>query len=117
MNDYQKDMQFRKLNAQKDVIEVKVMRNGLEQLVGNEDVVVGDVLLLDTGDKVIPLPLAKAQLAIDFRATQHLESAPVIHSSICYDELVQVRRDVPLGSAQSRNTPFSLMQRLQLRIS
>lgn len=56
MNDYQKDLQFRKLNAQKDVIEVKVLRNGVEQLVGNEELVVGDVLLLDTGDKVHLLP-------------------------------------------------------------
>lgn len=56
MNDYQKDLQFRKLNAQKDVIEVKVLRNGVEQLVGNEELVVGDVLLLDTGDKVRLLP-------------------------------------------------------------
>jgi Ca2+-transporting ATPase len=27
-NDYQKDLQFRKLNAQKDIIEVKVFRKG-----------------------------------------------------------------------------------------
>jgi hypothetical protein len=32
-NDYQKDLQFRKLNAQKDVIEVKVFRGG-QQTVG-----------------------------------------------------------------------------------
>jgi P-type Ca2+ transporter type 2C len=52
VNDYQKDLQFKKLNAQKDIIEVKVLRNGEDQLIGNEDIVVGDVLLLDTGDKV-----------------------------------------------------------------
>lgn len=52
MNDYQKDLQFKKLNAQKDVIEVKVLRNGTDQLVGNEELVVGDILLLDAGDKV-----------------------------------------------------------------
>lgn len=52
INDYQKDLQFKKLNAQKDVIEVKVLRGGEEQLVGNEEIVVGDILLLDTGDKV-----------------------------------------------------------------
>lgn len=53
INDYQKDLQFKKLNAQKDVIEVKVLRGGVEQLVGNEEIVVGDILLLDTGDKVV----------------------------------------------------------------
>ncbi len=39
-NDYQKELQFKKLNAQKDVIEVKVIRSGEEQLVTNSDVVV-----------------------------------------------------------------------------
>ncbi len=39
-NDYQKELQFKKLNAQKDVIEVKVLRSGEEQLVTNSDVVV-----------------------------------------------------------------------------
>ena len=52
VNDYQKDLQFKELNAQKDIIEVKVLRNGEDQLIGNEEVVVGDILLLDTGDKV-----------------------------------------------------------------
>ena len=39
-NDYQKELQFKKLNAQKDVIEVKLIRSGEEQLVTNSDVVV-----------------------------------------------------------------------------
>lgn len=52
-NDYQKDKQFKKLNAQKDLVEVKVVRNGEELLVENIDVVVGDLLVLDTGDKIV----------------------------------------------------------------
>lgn len=59
VNDYQKDLQFKKLNAQKDVIEVKVLRNGEDQLIGNEEVVVGDILLLDTGDKVCLLSVLR----------------------------------------------------------
>jgi Ca2+-transporting ATPase len=51
-NDYQKDMQFKKLNAAKDSIEIKVLRNGVELLIPNTDILVGDVLLLDTGDKI-----------------------------------------------------------------
>ena len=47
------DKQFHKLNAQKDDIELKVVRGGQTLLVGNHDVVVGDVMLLDTGDKII----------------------------------------------------------------
>lgn len=31
---------------------MKVVRNGKEQLVTNHDIVVGDLLVLDTGDKV-----------------------------------------------------------------
>jgi Ca2+-transporting ATPase len=53
VNDYQKDLKFRKLNAQKDVIEVKVIRGGDTVLVKNSDVVVGDLLVLDTGDKIV----------------------------------------------------------------
>ena len=52
-NDYQKELQFRKLNAEKDSITVKVLRDGTEKLLPNTEVVVGDVLLLDTGDKVV----------------------------------------------------------------
>jgi Ca2+-transporting ATPase len=51
-NDWNKDKQFRKLNSQKDEIRVKVIRAGIQILVLNTDIVVGDVLILDTGDKV-----------------------------------------------------------------
>ncbi|KAI7841822.1 hypothetical protein COHA_004351 [Chlorella ohadii] len=52
-NDWNKDRQFQKLNAQKDIIEVKVIRGGQQQTVPNYEVVVGDLMLLDTGDKII----------------------------------------------------------------
>jgi len=52
-NDWHKDRQFQKLNAQKDVIEIKVVRGGKQTLVKNTDIVVGDIMLLDTGDKVV----------------------------------------------------------------
>lgn len=53
LNDYKKELQFRKLNAEKDAIMVKVLRDGKEALVGNHELVVGDVMILDTGDKVV----------------------------------------------------------------
>ena len=53
MNDYQKDQQFRKLNDIKDTIEIKTMRGGKLTMVSNHDVVVGDIVLLDMGDKII----------------------------------------------------------------
>ncbi|KAK9829300.1 hypothetical protein WJX72_005021 [[Myrmecia] bisecta] len=52
-NDYQKDQQFRKLNAAKDIILVKVRRGGQVIQVENTDVVVGDIMVLDTGDKIV----------------------------------------------------------------
>lgn len=52
-NDYQKDLQFRKLNAVKDIIEVKVVRGGEVKVIPNTDIVVGDLLIIDTGDKII----------------------------------------------------------------
>ncbi|KIZ04767.1 hypothetical protein MNEG_3196 [Monoraphidium neglectum] len=52
-NDYQKDLQFRKLNAVKDIIEIKVVRGGQVTIIPNTDVVVGDVMIIDTGDKII----------------------------------------------------------------
>lgn len=52
-NDWSKDRQFRKLNSAKDVIDVNVLRNGKTDQIKNHEVVVGDVLLLEQGNKVI----------------------------------------------------------------
>jgi len=51
-NDYQKDQQFRKLNEQKEVFDVTVFRGGDEMLVKNPELVAGDILVLNTGDRV-----------------------------------------------------------------
>jgi hypothetical protein len=55
LNDYQKDLQFRKLNAQKDVIDVKVIRGGKTAVIKNSEIVVGDILMLDTGGPLLLL--------------------------------------------------------------
>ena len=52
-NDYQKDIQFRKLNAKKDELQIKVVRGAKELLIPNTDLVVGDLVLLVTGDKIV----------------------------------------------------------------
>ncbi|KAF9926934.1 hypothetical protein BGZ67_007824 [Mortierella alpina] len=49
-NDYQKEQQFRKLNAKKDDRCVLLLRDGREQEVNVKDVQVGDVMLLEPGD-------------------------------------------------------------------
>lgn len=53
ITDYQKELQFRAINAVSGRIQIKVIRDGLEQLVGNEELVVGDVMVLDTGDNIV----------------------------------------------------------------
>mmetsp|Transcript_4289 Transcript_4289/g.13717 ORF Transcript_4289/g.13717 Transcript_4289/m.13717 type:complete len:995 (+) Transcript_4289:117-3101(+) len=53
VNDYQKDQQFRVLNKQKNIIDVTVFRGGEEMLIPNDELVVGDLLVLDAGDKMV----------------------------------------------------------------
>lgn len=52
-NDYQKERQFARLNAKKEDREVVVIRNGIREMVSIYDLMVGDVISLETGD-VIP---------------------------------------------------------------
>jgi len=49
-NDYQKELQFAKLNAKKDDREIVVIRGGNEQVISIFDLLVGDILTLQTGD-------------------------------------------------------------------
>jgi len=50
VNDYQKEKQFRALNAKKDDRKVKALRGGENVMISVFDVEVGDVLLLEPGD-------------------------------------------------------------------
>lgn len=50
INDYQKEIQFRKLNDKKDAKDVKVIRNGVQQQIPVHQVLVGDVVEIATGD-------------------------------------------------------------------
>ncbi|KAF9182887.1 hypothetical protein BGZ51_004363 [Haplosporangium sp. Z 767] len=50
INDYQKERQFRKLNAKKEDRNVKLLRDGREQEINVKDVQVGDILLMEPGD-------------------------------------------------------------------
>uniref|UniRef100_A0A1D2A822 Calcium-transporting ATPase n=2 Tax=Auxenochlorella protothecoides TaxID=3075 RepID=A0A1D2A822_AUXPR len=53
LTDWQKDRQMQVLNARKSVIEIKVLRGGHQCLCLNTEVVVGDIVLLHTGDKLV----------------------------------------------------------------
>jgi Ca2+-transporting ATPase len=41
------------LNALRETIDIKVQRGGEQVLVSNHKIVVGDIVFLDTGDKVV----------------------------------------------------------------
>ncbi len=51
-SEYRSDKEFEKLNAAKDSVRVKVQRNGSVQTIALEDVVVGDLVLLEMGDEI-----------------------------------------------------------------
>jgi Ca2+-transporting ATPase len=51
-NDYKQEMTFHKLNSKNDEYLVKGIRDGEEQQISNKDVVVGDLVVLESGDKV-----------------------------------------------------------------
>ncbi len=53
VQDWHKNRQFAKLNKQNNAIDIKVIRDGHEQVIPNTHVLVGDVLLLEAGDKVV----------------------------------------------------------------
>jgi len=50
INDYQKESQFRALNAKKDDMKVTLIRDGKDFETSCHDVVVGDIMKLSTGD-------------------------------------------------------------------
>jgi Ca2+-transporting ATPase len=52
LSEFRSDKEFEKLNAAKDSVRVKVHRNGGVRTVPLEDVAVGDLVLLETGDEI-----------------------------------------------------------------
>ena len=51
-NDYKQEIAFHKLNSKNDEYLVKVIRDGEEQQISNKEIVVGDLIVLESGDKV-----------------------------------------------------------------
>lgn len=52
LSEYKSDREFEVLNTTKESIQVKVQRAGEVHRIGVEDVVVGDIVLLETGDEI-----------------------------------------------------------------
>eukprot|EP00002_Diphylleia_rotans_P008165 TRINITY_DN1790_c0_g1_i3.p1 TRINITY_DN1790_c0_g1~~TRINITY_DN1790_c0_g1_i3.p1 ORF type:complete len:1061 (-),score=214.77 TRINITY_DN1790_c0_g1_i3:197-3379(-) len=66
-NDYAKERQFRKLNAQAEDVPVNVIRNGKQQVVSIFDLYVGDIVEITVGD-ILPadgILLKSSDLKID----------------------------------------------------
>lgn len=51
-NDYSKEKQFRKLSAVSDDKQIRVIRDGVQCQVSTFDIQVGDLVLLEVGDKI-----------------------------------------------------------------
>ncbi|GMF49407.1 unnamed protein product [Phytophthora fragariaefolia] len=67
VNDYQKEQQFRSLNAVKDDEKIKVIRNGAPSEVSKWNLLVGDIVRVDLGD-IIPadgIVFAEKELRMD----------------------------------------------------
>ncbi|ORX36943.1 hypothetical protein BD324DRAFT_627796 [Kockovaella imperatae] len=54
VNDWQKEKQFKKLNEKRDDRTVKCIRSGKEMIINVQDVVVGDICLLEPGE-IVPV--------------------------------------------------------------
>ncbi|KAI4219321.1 MAG: hypothetical protein LQ349_008388 [Xanthoria aureola] len=52
LNDYRREKQFSKLNARKDDRQVKAVRSGKSVMISVFDVMVGDILHLESGDSI-----------------------------------------------------------------
>jgi calcium-translocating P-type ATPase len=51
-NDYQKELQFRDLKRSSDDIQIKVIRDGKQSQISTKKILVGDVVVLQQGDKI-----------------------------------------------------------------
>ena len=87
-NDYQKERQFARLNAKKEDRELIVVRNGEKKMVSIYDLLVGDVINLQTGD-VVPADciLFQGDVECDESALTG-ESEPVTKAPV--DEAMQL---------------------------
>ncbi len=52
LSEYKSDREFEVLNAHKESLQVKVLRDGAFHTIPLEEVVVGDAVVLETGDEI-----------------------------------------------------------------
>lgn len=101
-NDYQKELQFAKLNAKKDNREIVVIRGGDEQVISIFDLLVGDILTLQTGD-ILPADaiLIQGSCECDESAltgeSHSINKYPIDRAIQIYDEKFP-EKDVDIGT-------------------
>ncbi|KAF7730071.1 hypothetical protein EC973_003017 [Apophysomyces ossiformis] len=116
VNDYQKEKQFRKLNAKKEDRVVKVTRRGAVSLVSVHDILVGDILHLEPGDIVAAdgIFIDGHNLRCDeSAATGESDAVRKQHWETCsrmMDEEAQQRQQQQQAQSQSLAPPSPIVQ-------
>ncbi|SCW01004.1 LAFE_0D02960g1_1 [Lachancea fermentati] len=113
-NDYQKELQFAKLNEKKNDREVVVVRNGDEHLVSIHDLLVGDVINLQTGD-VVPADavLISGSCACDESAltgeSDTMKKTPLGVAIAKFDEITATDASRDIGSRGDQKIPDPML--------
>jgi Ca2+-transporting ATPase len=104
ITDYQKELQFRAINAVSGRIQIKVIRDGTEQLVGNEELVVGDIMVLDTGDNIVADGLYISGYGLSTDESALTGEADIIKKNPEKDPWCRSGTQVRLSSCMQRHT-------------
>ncbi|AET40550.1 calcium-transporting ATPase PMC1 Ecym_6165 [Eremothecium cymbalariae DBVPG len=116
VNDYQKELQFAKLNRKKDDRDVIVIRNGEQHVISIHDLLVGDLICLQTGD-VVPADciLVKGACECDESAlTGETDTIKKVEINVAlrkYKEMVASNPGVDIGTVygDEENVPDPML--------
>lgn len=99
-NDYQKERQFAKLNQKKENTNVVVIRNAQKTIVSIHEILVGDLVFLQSGD-VVPADgfLTSGSLQCDESAlTGETNSIKKFPMDVCIQLFESFNKDIPMDS-------------------
>jgi Ca2+-transporting ATPase len=102
LSEYRSDREFEVLNRQKESIEAKILRGGAVHGVPLEDVVVGDIVLLEMGD----------ELPADGRVVEATEL--LVNQSLMTGESEPVRKAVVRSESDGLHAPATLFRGTQI---
>lgn len=113
-NDYQKELQFVKLTKKKEDREVIVIRNGSEHLISIHDLLVGDLISLQTGD-VVPADsiLIKGSCECDESAltgeSDTIKKVPLDIALDKYNEITSRDAGADIGTTHLEKVPDPML--------